>query len=350
VEHDPARISAWDRYVLAHPRGTIYHLSAWRTIFERSFQYRSWLLMARTKPTGEIAGVLPLYLVRTPFSQRLVSVPFRDRGGPLWDSPVAFDALIAEARNVATSIRARSVRLKTVEPYPKSLINAHALQEHLHWIHSLVDLRTTSAESLWKAMGDKNRNVVRKAENYGQVCEPLQVDETTVQKWHRLHLTTQKRLGVPPFPLVFFMTMAEELRQMNGIVIFGVRSGDRLTASAIVLLHGKTAIYGYSASDYEGHRLRANDLMVFSIIRWLLANGYDTFDLGSDSPRQESLLFFKRKWLAVQAAVPFYSFQGDGQAIIDSSDLRYAFARKAFALLPTRVLDMTGSVLTKYLG
>jgi hypothetical protein len=90
--------------------------------------------------------------------------------------------------------------------------------------------------------------------------------------------------------------------------------------------------------------------MLFSVIRWLLGNGYDTFDLGSDSPTQESLLFFKRKWLAIQAPVPIYGFEGDDHAITDSSDPRYAFARKAFALLPTGVLDKTGSMLTKYFG
>lgn len=347
---DPSQIFGWDSYVSAHPDGTIYHLSAWRTIFERSFGYRSWLLIAKDGASSKIAGALPLYLVAAPFSRRLVSVPFRDRGGPLWDTPDIFDALVSEARKVALAAKAGSILLKTVRPYAKALTGANSLQEHFYWVHSAIDLRGVIARGVWKEIGDKNRNMIRQAERQGLACELLPVNEETIRKWHRLHLATQKRLGIPPFPLVFFMTMAEELRNVGGITMFGVHRHDRMVASTIVLLHSNTAIYGYSASDREGQQHRANDLMLFTVIRWLIDREYHTFDLGSDSPLQETLLFFKRKWMAAQMPIPVYASEGDDRVVIDSSEERYDFARKLLSLLPTRILDMTGSAITRYFG
>jgi len=346
---DPSQIALWDQYVSSHAAGTVYHLSAWRTIFEESFGYRSWLLMARHAQNAGIAGVLPLYLVASPFSRRLVSVPFRDRGGPLWDTAEAFHALVARAREIAARAGAITVRLKTVHPYPSELVSASSLHDHFHWVHSVVDLRGVTADAFWRDIGDKNRNMIRQAERHGLAFESLVIDEPRVRQWHRLHLATQKRLGLPPFPAKFFRVMSAELAKLDAIAMFGVRRGEKLEAAAIVLVHGKTAIYGYSASSGEGQNHRANDLMMCNMMRWAIEKQYDRFDLGSDSPAQDSLLFFKRKWLAAQAPVPIYTTGAGDRPVVDSSDRKYAFARKAFALLPAGVLN-AGSFITRYFG
>jgi len=347
---DAGSVAAWDRYVTAHPAGTIYHLSAWRTIFEKSFNYRSWLLMARDDASGAVTGVLPLYLVSAPFSRRLVSVPFRDRGGPLWNTSRAFDALVAEARSIAATLNAKSVRFKTTCPYPKTLVDNNSMREHVHWVHSAIDLKGITADTLWDQIGDKNRNMVRQAQRHRLLCEKLSLNEEALRKWHDLHLATQKRLGIPPFPITFFMCMFQELTKANGIAVFGVRQGERPLASTLLLLHGTTAIYGYSASVGDGQRYRANDLMLFEVIRWLVDGGFQCLDLGSDSPKQHSLLFFKRKWLAAQSPIPVYGFDGDQSVILDSSSRAFALARKSFALLPTAMAHAAGRTITKYFG
>ena len=80
--------------------------------------------------------------------------------------------------------------------------------------------------------------------------------------------------------------------------------------------------------------------MLFQVMRFLIERRISMFDMGSDSPLQESLLFFKRKWLAQQAAIPHYNFGATMR--LDSSDAHYRFARRIFSLMPLPVLTRLG--------
>src|SRR4029077_20675300 len=123
-------------------------------------------------------------------------------------------------------------------------------------------------------------------------------------EWYDLHLRTQRKLGLPPFPFDFFRLMLEELDSDGATRLCVVRDGAKAVAACILLLHGHVAIYGYSAYDPDRQHSRPSDLMLYTAMQWLVAQGYAVFDLGSDAPSQEGLLFFKRKWLAAQAAIP----------------------------------------------
>jgi hypothetical protein len=37
---------AWDNYVMSHPRGTIFHLTNWKRVIEKTFGHKSYYLMA----------------------------------------------------------------------------------------------------------------------------------------------------------------------------------------------------------------------------------------------------------------------------------------------------------------
>jgi len=156
---------------------------------------------------------------------------------------------------------------------------------------------------------------------------------------------------LPAFPRRFFSVMLDELRRAGAIAPFVVRDGaGRAAAATLVLIHRRAAIYGYSASDPSFHDKRANDLLLFRVIEWLLRGGYAVFDLGSDSPSQESLLFFKRKWGATQRAIPMYTLPASGHEPIDSSAPRYAAARALVRMLPLPVLAGMSRLATRHLG
>lgn len=350
VGADSDDLIGWRQYIASHPDSTVYHSLAWRTIFERSFGYRSWLLLARDTGSGAVQGILPLYLVASPFARRLVSVPFRDRGGPLWDTPGAFRALIAEAKRIAVKLEVKSIELKSVKPYPKELTDQHDLVERLYWIHSSVELGGRNVDNCCEGIGPKTRNMIRQAQNQGLTFDDSANAPACLDDWYRLHLLTQKHLGLPPFPRVFFETMLRELGRESACVVFRVRSAQETVAATILLLHKNCAIYGYSASNTRLRQYRPNDLMFFGTIRWLVRNGYAQFDLGSDAPSQSGLLFFKRKWLAAQCEVPSYSFGAADHELSDSSAGRYALLRKGFRILPLAITPAVGRLITRYFG
>ncbi len=340
----------WQEYILHHPYSTAYHSIAWRSIFENSFGYRSWYLLAQEGSDGRIVGCLPIFLVSSPLSRRLVSVPFRDRGGPLWDTQAAFNILLEKAKRISEEVNASFLELKSLRAYPSDLIHLHGLQERFYWIHSYVSLRDINMEVFLEKIGPKTRNMLRQAEKAALTFEDATDLSDGVNEWYKLHLVTQKNLGVPPFSLKFFNNMVLELCKTNEIKIFLVRQSNNCLAATIILLHKKSGIYGYSASDPAAQCFRPNDFMIFNSIKWLIDNGFEEFDMGSDSPTQESLLFFKRKWLVRQDTIPTYTCDDASNWISDSSSSHYDLIRKCFRYLPVGLSRIIGGMTTKYFG
>lgn len=344
-------VTAWNDYIAIHPSASPYHHLAWRTIFENGFGYRSWMLMVRDARNGSVRGVLPLYLVQGLRSSRLVSVPFRDRGGPLCSDEAAMVSLVEAAKEIFRQAGSVAMIFKSIASWPDELTRSLCLEEKRHWIQSRVLLEGLTSAGLWKRIGPKTRNMVRQAESAGLTFDELTSAETALTSWYRLHLETQRRLGLPPFPEIFFATMFAELAKLGAISIYCVRNNlGSPIAATILLRQERIGIYAYSASLREAQQVRANDLMLFEIIRHLIEAGYSHFDMGSDAPNQDSLLFFKRKWGAVQDPIPTYVFGNPGQAIVDSSASTYALARKLFARLPRPVYVLAGRYLTKRFG
>ena len=337
------------QFVESRPEATVYHLPQWRTIFRAGLGYRSFHLVSRATD-GSLTGELTLYLVRGLFSRRLVAVPFRDRGGPLWSSAAALDELLTGALALARQEGARVVSLKTVPAFPDAVAAAHGFVRHDHWIRSVVNLDQFDGDAYFRAIGPKTRNMIRQSERAGLTLEIPEAPLESLAHWHALHLATQQELGVPPFPRRFFAAMFRELAPTRNLRLFLVRREDKILAASIVFCHGDTAIYGYSASAPEGRQYRPNDFMLFNIITWARQQRLRFFDLGSDSPSQESLLFFKKKWLAEQQPIPTYVHGAGPTALNDSSDSKYASARNVVRRLPRPMFGALGRLVTPFFG
>lgn len=344
TEANGADLEEWDRYARSREQSTVYHLSAWSRVFGEALGYRSWLLVAKDA-TGAMCGMLPIYLVPGVLSRRLVAVPFRDRGGPVFDTPQALAALLHRASELARSHRA-SLLLKSLEPFPEAA--TAGLLRYDHWVRSRMSLEALTRDGLWERIGGKNRNMVRQAQQNGLTVSCTTSQPGAAERWYQLHLQTQHRLGVPPFPARFFALMLEALAPSASIELVEVRHGTSPCAATLLLLHRDTCIYGYSASSEEGRRLRANDLLLFESLALAADRKFAWFDFGSDSPSQESLLFFKRKWGAEQQRIPIYA--SEKITVPDSSDPRYALARGVIRSMPAALSSWIGSRVVRRFG
>lgn len=348
LENCEEAMARWDNYVESHSLATIYHHRRWRQIFEHSFGYQSWYMVAYEDE--KMVGCLPVFLVKSPFCRRLVSVPFRDRGGVLWDSPSALAEILAEMTRLADRLRAVSVEIKSLVPYPPEVLEKAGFQERFYWVNSRVDLKDLDIDGYWDKLDTKTRNMIRQAQRAGLIFENVAFSQNSIRTWFALHLATQKRLGLPPFPFKYFQSMMRELTNLGAAKMFLVRQGNRNLAATLILLNRDTGIYGYASSHAAAAPLRSNDFMLFNVIKWLLENGYKEFDLGSDSPVQKGLLFFKRKWRAQQTVIPVYTFGRTDSFGTDSSSPRYQLLRRIFRHLPLGVSRLIGRVAVKYFG
>jgi hypothetical protein len=337
---------AWNEFVAGHPDATPYHSRAWRLLLESSFGYRAWSLMALDSDTQQASGVLPLFLVKSPFGRRLVAVPFRDRGGPLWTDRSAFVALIDETRRIAAEVGAASIELKSVESYASDLVTRAGLEERRYWIRSVIPLAQFAGQSLDERLGAKRRSPIRQAQESGIVCDDAGVD---AHVWYDLHLQTQQRLGLPPFPFKFFRNLLHTLVPAGAAKLLIARHQGRALAATILLRHGTSVIYGYAASTAEGQRRAAPDVVLYTALTSAIAEGRAVFDMGSDAPAQSGLLFFKKRWFAEQSEIPTYRVGPPARVEADSSSPRYRALRAGFRYLPRPILRMTAG-MTKYCG
>jgi CelD/BcsL family acetyltransferase involved in cellulose biosynthesis len=341
----PAQAGDWARYVAIHPAATPYHDLGWRSVFERGLGYEPHYLLARDGQTGPVIGCMPLLAVPSLLGRRLVSVPFRDRGGMLWSSIDALRALVDRARSLAGEIGAASLVLKSIAPYPSEAM-ASGLVERRHWVRSHVDLRGRTSEGFMAALSAKTRNMIRQAERAGLGFEEGALDRSGLATWYGLHVRSQRNLGVPPFPRRFFACMGRELGGSARLLVVRDRAP---IAAAITLRHRGTVYYAYAASDPDARATRPNDLLVSRMFSSALASGAEEVDLGSDSPDQAGLLFFKRKWLASQDPAFTYGL-GRAPDVLDSSAPRYRAARRVLRAMPLGCVELVGRIATRFLG
>jgi len=184
---------------------SLYHLSAWRQIINRTYGHQTYLLIAiedgrqhkivessnwneQTEDntgSGEtnsrrVAGILPLiHLKSFAFANELISMPFFDSGGVLADDADVEKALLREAVSLAQRLKVKSIQLRQTLPLlslpesgpetQDSTANSWlpaldcTVQKRLHKARMLLEL-PESSEALMGSFKSKLRSQIRKPE------------------------------------------------------------------------------------------------------------------------------------------------------------------------------------------
>lgn len=333
----------WDEFARGQPDASIYHLSAWARVLKQGFGYAAKSLAIRDE-NHQMVAMVPLFEVKGLLARRLVGVPFRDRGGVLSTSPEAERAAYLAARNLAIETRVSRLVLKSCSTTHDEVAREVGFSVSKYWVHSVMAL---GQGDLWRRIGKKNRNMVRQAQRNGLSVEWRRGAEHT-DAWYRLHRTTQSRLGVPVFPRALFEAILDEGREWARLLLVAGPEGP--VAGGLFFEFSGRYIYGYSASTIAGQEMRANDLMLFEALREAEKAHARWFDFGSDSPRQTSLLAFKKKWGALQSLTTVLSVPASSEERNDSSSPLYALARGVGRRLPAPLWAALTTPLVGRLG
>ena len=342
----------WEDYVLRHPEATSYHRLFWKDIFCKTFGYEPFYLIARQ---GEkITGIMPLFKIPLLRGALMSSIPFRDRAPPLADDESSFQKLIAAAVAASREKRCSSLLIKSLEPLPPIDVAEGKFSCSKEWVRSYVTL-PGSKEVYWKTINDKTRNMIRQAEAAAlEFSRPALEDPKTGEAIDLLR-ATQHRLGIPPFPRSFYRDLLEALERHGAGELCVVTHENQITAAAILLFEADGVIYGYAGSDPKSWKWRVNDFLVWNCLGRAMQAGKSTFDFGSDSVRQENLLFFKKKWGAAQQPLHYYACRIGKDATArpfqwrDSSQGLYPALRNIVRRMPGPLYNLTG-MLTRYFG
>lgn len=335
----PGEDARFDAFVRQHPLGTFFHLSGWRKVVEDVFHHEPHYLVA--EQGRQWRGVLPLFLVRSPFLGRnLVSVPYGVYGGVLADAEPVQQELLAAAEALGRAQRAGYVELRHLEARP-----GERRRSQLYVTFRKV--LPATAEAILLEIPKKARAEVRRArDRFGLTCRP----EDDLATLHRLFSANKRRLGSPSLPLAWFEALREEFGRQVVVHVVRTPQGEAIAAVMSFCL-GDTVYAYYSGSREDQHKTGVNDFLYHEIMRWALEQGYRRFDFGR-SRRDTGAAAFKRNMGFAEEPLHYEYLllkAGATPPEFHPSNPRLGLPRKVWAHLPLFLTARLGSRLSRYL-
>lgn len=343
---DPS-YSLWDQFVRDAPDGTIYHSPAWSGIIARSYGFRPAHLTVENSD-GALTGVLPLFLVSSPFTgRRLVSLPCTNAAGPLSHSEEDTSRLLAAAVELARRERCRYLE---VRGQPGQQLAGPPEMQPLDYYGSFLLELATDAERVRAGFDKRARRGIAKAGKSG-VRTRFGGDLAAVREFHKLNLITRRKHGVPPQPFAFFEALWATLRPAGAVeVLLAEREG--VTIAAIMLLAFKdTVIYAYGASDQRELRHAPNHALFDAAIGWAVDQGYRFFDFGRTAPDNAGLMDFKRQWGATFVPLPYFYWPARGGFVAEAeAGAKHRLFTAVWRRLPLAATALLGPRLYRHLA
>jgi hypothetical protein len=332
-----------DKVVSSLPGHTVFHTSLWATVLERTYglRVRNWVL-----PPNGAAVVIPMATTKDGFLRRKgVSVPFSDMCPPLSTEDSALAPAMARLLSWGRELHLGSLEFHGGDLRHLGMQVCAAFVEH-------VVLLSSDLSSQWARLRTSTQRNVRKAEHAG-VRVSFSHRRSAMHLYYRLHCGTRRRHGLPPQPKRFFLHIHEQIvSKGNGFVALAWLGGT-LVAGAVFLHVGRRAIYKFGASRREYQELRANNLVMWTAIRWYAERGFKSLSLGRTDTDDSGLLQFKDGWGGERRPLHYWrlTVRGPSRNRPERTTRRLVmWARALMRRLPIPLLRVVGAAAYRYLA
>ncbi len=330
-----------------HPQGTVFHLSNWARVLQRTYGYTPCYLIIEDSNKKIKAGC-PFFLIKSWLTgTRLVCLPFTDNCFPLVNSYDNAELLFSTAIEKAKKEKADYIEVRG-EPPNVSLQSLH-FENHIYYRLFRLDL-SRGRGSLWEGLGRSVRQHVRRAERANLVIEKSET-EKGMRDFYLLNLTTRKKHGIPPQPYIFFETIWQELI-LNGLGFVLIAKYQSIPIAGSVLFIYKDTIYSkFSASERNYLKYFPNHLIKWHTIQYGCENHFRYLDSGRTSRDNWGLMGFKRSFGMEETALPYYYWPTvKGVTSTGQQTLKYRMISSLMRRVPTAISRAAGELLYKHLG
>ena len=348
---DPTNDLRWDEFVGRHPLGWICHLSGWGQALERSFKHiKGHYLAILDEKDTHILSALPLFEVRSWLTgDRLVSVPFSSLSDPLITSSEDFEILMDEALELAETLNITRIQIKTRAA--NALIWDERLTSTYFYKHHYLSLepepekllktfnRTCIRQKITRAA--KNNLILRRAEGKSDLGE-----------FYHIFSMTQKRLGLPPLPYTYLLSLWDVFGQTDNVVVFLAEKDGQVIAGIVLFLFRNRASLEMAGWDEAYQSVCPNHFLYWEAIKFARENGCSIFDFGRTSPNNHGLMKFKKYWGTHVVDLPEYEYPartGEKRMAPDKS-IRYRLVRALCQKAPESAYERLGQFCYRHLG
>ena len=336
--------AAWDAFVAASPQGLPQHRAGWQEVLARAYGYRTHYLLARYQSgaqRGEIAGALPLYVVRSLLLGASVStLP----GGLCAADAATAHALLAAAQTFTRTVRGRKLTL-----HDSRVAWAGDWQtscDHEDWV---VDVRP-GEEAVWARLDRNIRRQVRMAERNGLSAVVDRTGEHLDAFYGVLSRFTHQA-GTPVFGRRF---LAEVIRAFpDGFNLVMIYQGRLPVGGYFQLEVGKRNVGVWGATLHEFLELRPVYLAYWTILQDTMRRGLDYLDMGR-SPAGSNASKYKGQWATFAQPVYQQTWSPQGRATASVAQLahrdeHFSLFRRVWPQLPLPVTQAVGPWLRRHI-
>ena len=308
---NPIEHPDWDDLLLTADRATFFHTTVWARVLSESYGYKP--LYFAAIDNGKLAGLIPVMEIDSFLTgKRGVSLPFTDISHPIADTDDLFQALMEQLTQ-----HGNGADWKYIEIKGGSAFWGKTAAPCAEYVTHLLDL-STDENALQKTFRDSTRRNIRKACRES-VAVTFQHTPEAMAAFYELHCRTRRRHGLPPQPWRFFEKVyAHVVAAGKGVVLLAAHAG-KTVAGAVYFFFQDRALFKFGASDRAFQHLRANNLVMWEAIQWLIRNGFRSLHFG----RTE---IGERRFAAVQARLGCAG--KSGRLLQAEFERKYLFSRK----------------------
>ncbi len=279
----PTDGASWNEFVATHPDASYCHRFEWRRITEVAYGRSCTFLRARR--VDRLVGVLPLvWMPGRLGGRRLVSMPYLDLGGPLAVDEEVQAALVHAALDLAESRAARSVELRESGAGDDD----GEAPGRFRFLKVLDD----DPEALWKTLGSKVRNQVRKARKSGLTTARFTADR--LPAFYEIFARNMRDLGSPVHSIRFLSAVLDAFGDDAHLFLTRTESG-RCVAGGIGIAAGGVMTVPWASALRSARHLCPNHSLYWAILEHSARAGLDSFDFGRSSTGSGTF-HFKKQW------------------------------------------------------
>ncbi len=275
-------VTAWSKYVAAHPAATFFHRSAWKSVIEDSMDYPGSYLMAFDNE--RVMGIYPLFILSTGlFGTMGISLPYLNYGGILADSIEVEKLLIDEANNIGRTAGCRYIELRQRFPLKCDL----PLSQRK--VVSLIPLQG-GHEQVFSRLHQNVRNKIRKSKKNGVI---VQQGVEYLSDFYDVYARNLRDMGTPVLSRRFFECMVETFPQH--VRVYRATHQGKTIGAKIVLIDRDTCYFVWVASIREDLSYAPVHALNWTAIEDACTAGCKNVDFGrstTESTHQD----FKKYW------------------------------------------------------
>ena len=349
---------AWDAYVRAHARGSLFHLFGWADVMRGAYGHATYFLMLLEDSGPRVRGVLPVvHLRHAVFGNGLVSLPFLDGGGILADDRQAEESLLAEVVKLGAQIGAKHIELR----HERALEALGDMDGRFRLAQSPQPLQVAtsshkvrmplrlpeSAALLLKSFKSKLRSQINRALKEGLTSRVGGLE--LLGDFYKVFLVNMRDLGSPVHSVKLMRHCLIAFPQDARIIV--VYRSTEPVAAALVIGFEKVLRNPWASSLRKYASLGTNMLLYLRMLEYACEHGYEVFDFGRSTPG-EGTYRFKEQWGAVPEPLYWHYLSLDGRRPDPegASKARFETATRCWQRLPVIVTRIIGPRIRKHIS